>query len=155
MMFKKKFHTVRVAVYLLLKDEDHILLMRRYNTGFMDGYYSLPAGHIEKGENPMQALIRETEEETGLILEEKDISCAHIMYRKEKTEEYVDFFFVAEKYEVKLMIMEPKKCDDMRWFSLFQLPQNLVPYVGKAIYDIANHHSFYSEFGWDREKDER
>lgn len=149
-MFKKKFHLVPKASYLLLinKKADTILLMRRYKTGFMDGYYSLPAGHIDKGENPTQALIRETEEEIGLVLEEKNISFAHVMYRKEEGEERVDFFFVSEKWEGQPVIMEHKKCNDMQWFSLFQLPQNLIPYVAEAIYSIVNHRSFYSEFGW-------
>jgi len=48
------------ASYLvLINDEEKVLLLRRYNTGFKDGMYSLVAGHVDEGENFTQALIRE------------------------------------------------------------------------------------------------
>jgi 8-oxo-dGTP pyrophosphatase MutT (NUDIX family) len=39
------------AVYLILLKQDKVLLLQRRHTGFEDGNYSLPTGHLEKGEN--------------------------------------------------------------------------------------------------------
>ena len=35
------------AVYLILRKADKILLMNRANTGWMDGHFSLPSGHMK------------------------------------------------------------------------------------------------------------
>lgn len=40
------------AVYLLLIKENQILLLKRANTGYEDGNYSLVAGHIDGNETP-------------------------------------------------------------------------------------------------------
>lgn len=41
---------VNLSVHLLLLNKDNILMLRRYNTGYEDGNYSLIAGHLEKNE---------------------------------------------------------------------------------------------------------
>ena len=61
----------RVSVNLILKKDESILLMRRFNTGWNDGKYALMGGHVEDNENPIDAVIREANEELGLILKRK------------------------------------------------------------------------------------
>ena len=57
-----------VSVHLLLVRTGRILLLRRYNTGYEDGNYSLVAGHIEGGEELKAAMIREAREESGVFV---------------------------------------------------------------------------------------
>lgn len=40
----RKYFTMPVAVHLFLLRGNEILLLRRYNTGYEDGNYSVPAG---------------------------------------------------------------------------------------------------------------
>lgn len=56
------------AVHLLLIKNGKILLLRRKNTGFYDGSYSVVAGHLDGGETATSAMIRETKEECGITL---------------------------------------------------------------------------------------
>jgi 8-oxo-dGTP pyrophosphatase MutT (NUDIX family) len=50
-MIEKMHARMSAAVHLLLIKNDQILLLRRFNTGWQDGFYSLPAGHVDAGES--------------------------------------------------------------------------------------------------------
>jgi 8-oxo-dGTP pyrophosphatase MutT (NUDIX family) len=47
-----------LAVHLFLIKDEKVLLLRRFNTGYEDGNYSVIAGHLEGNENYLQAMIR-------------------------------------------------------------------------------------------------
>ena len=47
------------AAYVMMLDGCKILLSRRMNTGFNDGLFGLPAGHLTKGESVIDACVRE------------------------------------------------------------------------------------------------
>lgn len=53
------------AAIILLKD-NKIALIERHRAGLH--YFSFPGGHIEPGETPEHAAIRETQEELGLLV---------------------------------------------------------------------------------------
>jgi 8-oxo-dGTP diphosphatase len=121
---------LRAAVYVLLVRENNVLLGRRINTGWRDGEYGLPSGHLEDGESIVDAVLRETREETGVEINVEDIQFVHVMHQKSV---YIDFFFVATRWVNEPRIMEEDKCDDLRWFSLNELPKNIIPSVKFAI----------------------
>lgn len=65
-MEKEKFLS---SVYLIIKnDEGKILLQRRAGTKLWCGFLALPAGHIDKGENAYEALLREAKEELDITI---------------------------------------------------------------------------------------
>ena len=135
------------TVYLVLRQRDKILLARRCNTGFHDGEYSLPAGHLDSRETLVEAVVREAEEEIGIRLNRNRLRLGHVMHRKEGKEEKINFFFAATQWRGQPRIMEPQKCDDLRWFSLRKLPPDLIPYVRQAITCLIRGLG-YSEYGW-------
>ena len=149
-MSKERNKTVP-ASYLLLRKGKEILLMRRKGSGYYDGWYSVPAGHVEAGELPMDALMREIKEELSIILDKDDIRLIHTMYRTkhDETGDRVDFFFAATKWAGEITNTEPHKCDDIRWFALDTLPENMMHHVKEAIENVGNGIN-YSELGLDR-----
>lgn len=146
MEYNKNRFSLRVAVYLMLVRDEEILLLRRFNTGWMDGKYDVPAGHIEGNEPITQAMIREAKEEAGITLTKDDLEPATAMHRKSDSE-YVDFYFVARHWEGAPIIGEPDKCDEVKWFPLNNLPENLVLYTRKAIENYQKKIPF-AEFNW-------
>ncbi|KKU55299.1 MAG: hypothetical protein UY41_C0008G0022 [Candidatus Moranbacteria bacterium GW2011_GWE1_49_15] len=115
---------------MLIKD-GKILMLRRFNTGYEDGNYSFPAGHVEEGESFKQTAIREAKEEIGVDVKEEDISLAHVMHRVPLGR--ISVFMKAEKWEGEIRNLEPEKCDDLSWFDLDVLPKNTIPYIRKAV----------------------
>ena len=145
----KHLPTTITASYLTLMQEGKVLLVRRANSGFYDGYYSLPAGHVEIGETFTQALIREMSEEIGIRLQPEHVRVVHIMHRKADTDgsERVDTFYTTETWEGDVKNLEPEKCDDLAWFPMTELPENTIPYIRVALENIERG-VFYSEYGW-------
>src|SRR5436305_12033319 len=58
----------KVGVSLLVKNGDRILLEKRQHTTHGNGTWGPPSGHIDYGESPEQAAMRETQEETGISI---------------------------------------------------------------------------------------
>jgi 8-oxo-dGTP diphosphatase len=56
----------RVAAYALVVRDDAVLLTRNSARGPNPGLWNLPGGGIEHGEAPLDAVVREVAEETGL-----------------------------------------------------------------------------------------
>ena len=138
---------LKIAVHLFLIKGNQILLLRRFNTGYEDGNYSVPAGHLDGNETATQAMIRETREETTLRLKAQDLEMIHVMHRLSGDDERVDFFFTAKQCQGQCQIGEPDKCDELSWFKLNNLPADTVPYVKKAIENLLNN-IYFCEFGW-------
>jgi len=126
--------------------KDQILLLRRFNTGYGDGQYSVPAGHLDGGETVLAAAAREAEEEIGVRFEASDIQFSTVMHRIED-DERVDFFLHVRSWNGEPVNAEPDKCDELRWVDVNDLPENTIPYVRRA---IQNHRTGikFDEFGW-------
>ena len=55
------------GVCILVKIDDKFVLIKQYRSPYDDFIYELPAGKLEKGEDPLSAGKRELEEEVGLL----------------------------------------------------------------------------------------
>jgi 8-oxo-dGTP diphosphatase len=139
------------TAYLILVKGNRILLSRRYKTGFQDGQYSFPAGHPSGDDEPLiHTVIREAKEEIGIGIDQKDLELVHVMHRKQTdptSERRINLFFTASKWKGEPRILEPNKCDDLRWFELGTLPDNTIPYVKQAI-NCFRRNVKHSEYGF-------
>ena len=138
------------ATYLILLDGPRVLLIRRANTGFEDGNYSLIAGHIEQGESAVAAMIREAGEEAGIGLRPEDLIYAHTQHRRSSDARiYFDIYFVATRWDGTPDNREPGKCDDMRFFDLTALPPNMTSFVRDVLATYWPAGVRYSEWGFE------
>ncbi len=135
------------SAYLFLIEDNKILLQRRFQTGFMDGYYGVPAGHLDGNETAREGCAREIKEEIGISVNPEEMEVVHVMHRKAVHDERIDFFLTTKSYSGEIENVEPHKCDDLSWFSLDNLPENMVDYVRVALEKYRKGVT-YSEFGY-------
>jgi 8-oxo-dGTP diphosphatase len=58
---------------------DEVLFMKRSSGSFSGGGWFLPGGHVEAGERPAEAAVREVFEEAGIVLDAATLSPADVM----------------------------------------------------------------------------
>ena len=143
---KVERNTIPMTALLILRKENKVLLLRRFNTGYEDGKYCFPGGHVEKGEPVHKAMIREAKEEIGIDIKDKDLNLVHICNRKVKDNAYVDFIFECKEWKGKIEIMEKEKSDEIKWFDLDDLPNNIIPFM-KEVFNNAQ--KIYIPYGWE------
>ena len=69
------------AVHMIITKDGKILMQKRKGSKLWPGYYALPAGHIDPGENQYDALVREAREELGIELNPEDIINSYVVLR--------------------------------------------------------------------------
>jgi 8-oxo-dGTP pyrophosphatase MutT (NUDIX family) len=142
--------TFVAAVHLFLVRDGAVLLLRRWNTGYEDGRYSVIAGHLDGDETVYTAMIREAHEEAGITIAPANLAVVGVMQRRATApgdDERIDFFLAATAWTGTIVNAELHKCDDLAWYPLDHLPDNIVPYVRRA---LANYRAgvWFDTLGW-------
>lgn len=127
---------------MLIMDNGMVLLQKRKGSKLWPGYYALPAGHIDEGENQYDALVREAKEELDIEIDPKDIEKSYVILRRnffeidgKKLEPYIDYYFEISKYQGIPRIAELDKCDELIWADINNLPEPFVNYEGEFLSD--------------------
>lgn len=118
------------SVAALVRDESGLILFQRRAD---DGRWSLPAGSVDPGETPAQAVVREVYEETGLRVEAVSIAGVfggpryQMLYANGDVVEYTVIV-----YECRVLGGELGGLDDetaeLRYISAAERPTLVVPY---------------------------
>jgi 8-oxo-dGTP diphosphatase len=140
-------HKLTGDVHLLLVNRaGEVLFGQRQNTGYEDGAWHPPSGHLEAGESVVAALIREAKEEVGVTIEPHEVEFTHVMHNSSSGGR-VAFFFTVHRWAGVPENREPDKCSGLQWFPLGSLPDQLIPYCRAALGSIQTNECF-STFGW-------
>ena len=132
------------AVHMLIVKDNQILLQKRKGSKLWPGYYALPAGHIDEGENQYEALVREAREELGIAIDLDSITNSYVVLRRnffeidgKRLEPYIDYYFEIRDYHGTPQIMEEEKCDELVWADVNHLPKPFINYEGAFLHDKA------------------
>ena len=106
-----------VGVHAVVFDkENRILLVHRRDMDLWD----LPGGGMDDGEIPTEAAIRETKEETGL-----DVEVERLFIIATAPENLLGFTFYCRV--IGGAVVTTDESDDVRYFRLDELPENIPP----------------------------
>lgn len=127
-----------------------MLLVQRYNTNWMSGYWNFPGGLVEENETLASAAAREIQEEVGVTVNAADFIFSHILHvraNNKNTQDIIGFYFIAEKWSGTPINNEPQRHSDVAWFDLNNLPEHITEHALLAIESIKTGEK-HIEHGW-------
>lgn len=136
------------AVYGVLEREGKIFALRRANTGYADGHLHFPSGHVEAGELPVAAIIRELKEEAGIDVRAADVVPLHVQFstgHNPGDRTYANFYYKILRWEGEPHVAEPHKADEAVWLDAGDLPDNFIRFQRPPVQPVAGQ-TFVSEF---------
>ncbi len=141
-------HLIAPSVNVFILKNDKVLLGRRANTGWMDGHLCPFGGHVEEGETPLRAIIREIQEELGVLIKADDLEFACVAARNTTATEYVAYEFVIRDKDYPFYNAEPEKCSELVWVQINNLPNEVIDHFAQIIDDGIINKKTYLEIGF-------
>lgn len=132
---------IHATVGIILVYKGKVLLAKRCNTGCMDGKYALISGHLESGESLKTAMAREIKEEINVDIKENNLNYVCVI-RRGDNDNYFNFYLSCEDFRGEIKNNEPDKCEELKWFDLNALPDEMIPNDRKAIFNFTHNISF-------------
>jgi len=129
--------TPQVGVGVIIRNDGKYLLLKRQNS-HGSGTWSPPGGHLEFGETIEKCAIRETEEETSLIVEEVIYLGISNDYFHDENKHYITVWMEGIRFKGIAKINSDREMSDIGWYRLEQLPSPLFLPFYKYI-----HHDYY------------
>lgn len=134
---------------LIFNESNEVLLLRRQNTGYMDGCWGTPGGHLDPNESITTAFEREMKEEINLS-DIKDYKLVAVITRYDAEDTYVDFVFKINEVNLdSIDNNEPEKCSQLHFWNLDYIPINTVRHIKELLSrykDISNGETLFLTF---------
>jgi ADP-ribose pyrophosphatase YjhB (NUDIX family) len=130
---KKQMQTEpRIGVGAAIIQNDQILLIKRIKAPEA-GCWALPGGKIDLYENAQDAVIRETFEETNLVISNGFLLTNMEMWDKAQNYHWIAPIYLYTEYSGNPILKEPNKHSGLEWFSINNPPPNCAISVQTAI----------------------
>jgi ADP-ribose pyrophosphatase YjhB (NUDIX family) len=134
----------RLGAYAICLDDDRRILLARLSVEEVEvGAWTLPGGGVDFGEHPDAAVLRELEEETGLLGEIDSVAgmFSHV-YRKSRAAQGRDLHFLGVLYRVRIVGGELRdevdgSTDACAWFSRAETERLRIVEIGRVGIQIA------------------
>lgn len=126
---------------IILNDQNEVLLAKR-SSSFKYGLWGAPGGFLENGEDLVEGLTREVDEEIGVKVEVGDnIS---YMIELDLRDESGDLYDLNLQYKCQIVSGEPKalhETSEIKWFKKQDIPWDQIAFPGitkalKIIFEI-------------------
>ena len=92
-----------------------LLLLFRPSNKCFPSTWGIPGGKLEKGETPLDGLVREIQEELGLRPDPSECSHFHSLYVRHPQMDYKLHLFQWKLDSLPLIVLNPEEHLDCRW----------------------------------------
>ncbi|MEV8568123.1 NUDIX domain-containing protein [Streptomyces sp. NPDC051322] len=117
-----------IDTHVILRDGDKILFSQRGGP-YGYGRWHMPSGKLDQGEPLTVGAARELYEETGITADPAQLRLVQVVHhRQDEQVERIGFFFEATDWEGQPVNKEPEKCLALEWFTVHDLPEDVIEY---------------------------
>jgi len=122
----------KTATLCVLKNDHNFLLLKRLKEPNKDQYTPV-GGKLDPFENPLQSALRETQEETGIVVETMKY-CGVLTESSPTKYNWVGFVYLAE-----IPFIPPPDCNEgtLEWINFEQVLDIPTPKTDWFIYDLS------------------
>ncbi|UNZ21307.1 NUDIX domain-containing protein [Streptomyces sp. 891-h] len=126
-----------------------LLGLRHPDSTFAPNTWHFLAGHCER-EAAVTCLVREAEEEAGLLIGPGDVELVHLVHLVDSPGALprIQLVFRARTWSGTPKVLEPDRCVEWRWWAPKDLPTEVVAYARLAIDGVLAGRT-YSQMGWE------
>ena len=102
---------------MICDGKGNVLVQDKKNNPYWSGW-NFPGGHVEPGEYVTPSVIREMQEETGLLIVNPKLCGIKEFHKSKDGKRYIVFLYVANRYSGEL---KPSNEGDVFWYPLSEL----------------------------------
>lgn len=114
-----------LIIHSLIVNNGKILILKRIKDTYEGGYWDLPGGTLEDGEDLTEGVKRETFEESGLKIENPGLFYYSSNVDIRKNKQFITIIFITELNDNKpIVVTNPEEHSESKWIS----PEDIVNY---------------------------
>ncbi|MFE9559037.1 NUDIX domain-containing protein [Streptomyces sp. NPDC006703] len=137
-----------IDTHVILRDGDKLLFSQRGGP-YGYGRWHMPSGKLDQGESLSTGAARELREETGITVDPDHLEMVHVVHhRQSDTVERIGFFYVATQWSGEPVNQEPEKCLGLEWFSVHELPEDIIEYPKAGLLGYLQQAGVMTEHNW-------
>ena len=102
------------AVGILVLEGDQLVLVRQFRYPIGKELLEIPAGKLEKGEDPYPAALRELREETGIVADEAEFQ---LLETGREGNIHYDYYCLHRETPLSKIVLLPGETDSVQWAS--------------------------------------
>ncbi|MFJ2566559.1 NUDIX domain-containing protein [Streptomyces sp. NPDC087568] len=136
-----------IDTHVIVRDGDKILFSQRGGP-YGYGRWHMPSGKLDGGETLPTGAARELFEETGITVDPAHLRLVHVVHHQQNEHERIGFFFEATEWEGAPVNKEPEKCLTLQWFTVHELPEDIIEYPAAGLHGYLNSTGPLTEYGW-------
>ncbi len=104
------------VAYILIRNNDSLLLVKRSEKSKFSNMWELPGGKIEENESPEETIIRECYEETKIKLNKENIKLVKVTKLKD-----INVFIFSTRLSEKKEVILSDEHSDFAWVDINKL----------------------------------
>lgn len=145
--YMQTLHKRMASAALLLENADGELLIVKSD---YKKHWTVPGGVIDEGETPLQAVVREAEEEIGIKIDPKNVMFVAVVARSGPAFDTYQFIFKAVLPENMKIVLQPEEISDYDFVMREQAVAADRNY-GEIVYTWAKERTGYIEQAFEME----